>query len=354
MIRIAALTDHAYTPSSRFRVRQHIPALAAQGIAVTDFPRRWSTQSAGKLFPNQSIRSSVRKAAVAGGFEALNVAHTLKRVLASRHFDGTWASRELVIGYPTFESLVRSPLFYDIDDAVFLNPRTAIAVQRLLPAATAVLAGNEYLASYCRQYSQSVHVIPTAIDVHRYFPAPPPGDEEFVVGWSGTSSSFRFFLPIQERLGAFFRAHPEAVLKVCADRYPNELTALREHIRFEPWSAAREVEQIQSFHVGLMPLDDTEWTKGKCSYKFLLYASCAVPTICSPYGMNLEVLKLGKVGIPAVSAADWHEALEYCFAERASLRSLFPDCRTISVERFSADSVSRQIAALMLQRRAAP
>jgi glycosyltransferase involved in cell wall biosynthesis len=98
-----------------------------------------------------------------------------------------------------------------------------------------------------------------------------------------------------------------------------------------------------------MPLEDSEWSKGKCSYKFLLYASCAVPTITSPVGMNQDVLQLGRVGLPAATPAEWRDALEYCFARREALSAAFPDCRSVAVENFSAATVRAQIAGILRQ-----
>jgi hypothetical protein len=96
-----------------------------------------------------------------------------------------------------------------------------------------------------------------------------------------------------------------------------------------------------------MPLDDSEWTKGKCSYKFLLYAACAVPTICSPYGMNAEVLRMGRVGLAATTPQEWRDALEHGFAQRDTLGALFPDCRRIALEQFSATAVRARLGDLM-------
>ena len=347
MTRIAALTDHEFTPSSRFRIRQHIAGLAQHGLQVHDHPRRWSIENAARILPAASLRNPA-KAALAAGMEAINVVQSLARVVQARKFDATWLSREIAPGFPTFERHVGTPLFYDIDDAVFLNRGSAIGVRKLCSRAAVIFAGNEYLASYCRQYNSRVQVVPTAVDTDRYVPAGRPDRGTFVVGWSGSSSSFKFFAPLEPELADFFRQQPTARLKVCADRFPYELAQLAPYVDFEPWSPQREVAQIQSFDVGLMPLEDSEWSKGKCAYKVLLYAACGVPTICSPVGMNKEVLGLGRIGLAARSPSEWHDALQYCLDHRDELQSLFPDCRQVAVRRFSRPQVTGQLAAGML------
>jgi len=346
---IASLTDHLNTPSSRFRIRQHIDNLANQNINVTDLPRLYSTQSSGRFFPEIRIRSSILKFMTAGVFELLNIPNTLFRTLKSQSYDAVWISRELIIGYPSFEKIINNPIFYDIDDAVFLNNNiTVSSINRLITNAAVVFAGNEYLANYCSQYSSNVIIIPTAVDTDRFIELKRKStNQQFVVGWSGTSSSYKFFKPIEDTLVEFFKWKKDARLKICSDMFPFELRKLTEYIDYEPWSVDKEISQIQSFDVGIMPLEDSDWVKGKCSYKMLLYAACGIPTITSSYGMNKDVLSLGKIGLGCRDANEWRDALEYVYRSRDSLSSHFPDCRQVILKNFSLDVISGRIATAM-------
>ena len=349
MLNVASLTDHENTPSSRFRIRQFSAELHRRGISVTDFPRLYSTESAGRLFPSKKIRSSLPKLVTAGFYELLNLQNSLARVLQTRHYDATWISRELIIGYPSFERLVKRPFFYDIDDAVFLRGTAGSAgVKRLIESSQVVFAGNKYLADFCRQYSSNVLIIPTAVDIRRFSVRQPRQNDGLVLGWSGTSSSFGYFLQIEEVFVNFLKAHPGVVLKICSDRFPNELKSLAPYISFEPWSPSREVEQIQGFDVGIMPLENSQWVRGKCSYKMLLYGACGIPTITSSFGMNKDVLAMGRVGIGCESAGQWHDALEFVYESRKSLGAAFPDCRDVVAKNFSLDVVADQISRAML------
>lgn len=346
---IASLTDHANTPSSRFRIRQFNEELFRRGIKVTDFPRQYSTQSAGRFFPAKKIRSNLPKLLTAGFYELLNLQNTLARTLQTRHYDAAWISRELVIGYPTFEKLLCKPYFYDIDDAVFLRGKTGSAgVRKLIEASQVVFAGNKYLADFCRQYSSKVLIVPTAVDVDRFTIPAARTSDKLVLGWSGTSSSFAYFQPIEQVLVDFLKSHPDVLLKICSDRFPKELTNLARHIEFEPWSAAREVEQIQSFDVGIMPLENSKWVRGKCSYKMLLYCACGIPTITSSFGMNKDVLEMGRVGVGCEDASQWRDALAFVYESRKSLKAVFPDCRDVVVKNFSLEVVVDQISSAML------
>jgi glycosyltransferase involved in cell wall biosynthesis len=348
-IAVAAITDHANTPSSRFRIRQIIPALIDENIFVTDYPRKFSTQLAGQWYPDARIRSNSKKFILAAEFEALNLGNTLLRTLKSRKYDAAWVSRELVVGYPTFERFLNDTLLYDIDDAVFLGGSVhKRGVNSLIRQAKYVFAGNKYLADYCLQFSRNVLIVPTAVNTDRFFSLPiKNSSEKFVVGWSGTSSSFPYLLSIEKQLLAFFETHPAATLKICADRFPTELSSLSKYMVFEKWSSNDEVRQIQEFDVGLMPLENSEWIKGKCAYKMLLYASCGIPTIASNFGVNKEVLAMGKLGIACDSVDMWSDALNFVFENRDDLNSIFPDCRKVIEDNFSLTVVSRSISKAM-------
>lgn len=349
-LNIAALTDHLNTPSSRFRVRQYIENISQYGVEVTDFWRRYSTESAGRIFPDKKISKNIPKLLTAAYFELLNLQNSLSRVLLSRNYDAVWISREIVIGYPTFERLLKKPLIYDIDDAIFLGAKkNKLGVRRLIENSAVVFAGNDYLVDYCSQYSSKVLKVPTAVDTYRFvIPETKKNNEKFVVGWSGTSSSYKYFIPLERGFEKFFKEHPDAVLKICSDKFPIELPRLAPYIDFEYWSAAKEVDQIQSFDVGIMPLENSEWTKGKCAYKFLLYAACGIPVISSLYGMNKEVLALGRVGVGCESPEQWFEALNYFYESREILADIFPDCRQVVLDNFSIDIISRRISLAML------
>jgi len=345
-VHLAAFTDHQHTPSSRFRVRQFIPHLLTHGITVHDMPRKYSSELAGRFIPRGRIRTNPVKLIFAIGFEALNVGNTLSRVIESHHYNGSWVSRELLVGYPSFEGMLKKNLFYDIDDAVFLHGGVRNrGIIELIRNAKFVFAGNSYLADYCSQFSKNVLIIPTAVDVNRFTPRLRFTDRKsFVVGWSGTSTSFKYLLTIKDELRIFLTAHREAIFKVCADRFPSELEDLSKYISYEKWSSDLESDQIQQFDVGIMPLENSEWVKGKCAYKMLLYASCGIPTISSNFGMNKELLATGKLGIGCDSVGQWSEALNFMFQNRDRLAEMYPDCRDIIAEGYSLDVVSSRLA----------
>jgi len=274
----------------------------------------------------------------------LNIAHTLSRSLASNNYDATWISRELIIGYPSFERLLKKPLIYDIDDAVFLSRNSRSGIHCLIRNAFAIVAGNAFLADYCRQFNSSVQVIPTAVDVNKFKPSTLERlSNDMVIGWSGTSSSYKYFHPIADTLANFILDKPDVRLKFFSDRFPYELQVLHPHLEFELWSPNLEAEQLRSLDLGLMPIDNSEWSRGKCSYKMLLYAATGLPTICSNFGMNKELVDTYHIGLPADSPSEWRDQLEFCYRHKDCLQSLYPNCRSTVCKNFSLSIVQEKL-----------
>src|SRR5690606_29010059 len=134
-------------------------------------------------------------------------------------------------------------------------------------------------------------------------------------------------------------------LLVVADRAPSLPSMPTERIRFLAWSPEVEASALAEVDVGIMPLPDSEWARGKCSFKMLQYMSCAAAVIVSPVGMNAEVLSQGEIGHAAETADQWISALEELARDPAQARRMGEAGRTLILERYDLPIVSRQIAA---------
>jgi glycosyltransferase involved in cell wall biosynthesis len=328
-MKIAAFTDHWFTPSSRFRIRQYIPFLESNGIEVHDYAREYSTQTVVTSGNSKRIRESFSLIFKAVLHESSNLISRLQDSIESNESDAVWLSRQLVIGYPTFEILLRKPLIYDIDDAIFLSGKLEDYQFRLASQrATTVVAGNEYLAEEASKYNKNVHVIPTSVDTQRWKPLEAVDRHqdyrsgEFTVGWSGTSSSFKYFFPLEREIAKFIINNPSVKLVFMADRFPKELQILKPFVSFIEWSAENEVQFIQSLNVGLMPIANDMWAMGKCAYKCLLYAACGIPVVMTPVGVNKKILSQSDVGIGPNSPSEWYEALQFLFDDQLHGRQL--------------------------------
>lgn len=305
---MTALTGSANQPSSRFRVRQHLPRLAAQGVDVTDVQPRIDRHA--DLLPPRLNRVRALR------WPTKALTHVVKAASrgpdAARTYQGdvTWLQRELVPGVPSWEPLLRRPMVLDVDDAIWLSPPAGKAMARTLArAADVVVAGNRYLAEWFGPHARRLEILPTAVDTERYTPRPRADEGRFVIGWIGTSSNLGFVREIAPALQAVLQARPEAELHVVSNAPPDLPGVPPERVRFVRWSPDVEVSALQAFDVGLMPLADEPWTRGKCAFKMLQYMACGQPVVVAPVGMNADVLDKAELGFAARTRSDWSEAL---------------------------------------------
>lgn len=349
-MKIATFTDHISTPSSRFRIRQFFHLLEESGITVHDYYRRLSTQTAASSNGDIRIRNSLSLTVKAVMHESTNILSRFYTTIESNKYDAIWLSRQLIIGYPSFERLIRKPLIYDIDDAVYLTGPAAYHQFKISSQmACEVIAGNDYLAEECSKYCQNVSVVPTAVDTHRWKPSEKNIIKEcasttnFRIGWSGTSSSYKYFIPIEREILKFILDYPSVRLLFMADRFPSELKLLSPFITFYKWSTQDEVAFIQSLDVGLMPISDDKYSNGKCAYKMLLYAACGVPSVVTPTGVNKKILEQSHVGFGPNTPEEWYESLVSLYADRSLVKILGENAVDLVRREYSIDICAPKI-----------
>ncbi|HYG49429.1 MAG TPA: glycosyltransferase family 4 protein [Flavobacteriales bacterium] len=228
-------------------------------------------------------------------------------VIACKRYDAVFVQREAIMTRTTmFERLMakRRPLIYDFDDAIWKmdvseanqnlkwmkNPKKTA---RLIKHAALVIAGNNYLADYARQFNQNVWVIPTTVDTETFRPAPKQ-TEKIIIGWSGSKTTIKHFelaVPVLKKIKT--RMGEKIGIRVIGEAsYTNEALT----ITGMAWKAQTEVSDLNDFHIGIMPLPDDEWSKGKCGLKGLTYMALEIPTIMYAIGVNTEIIEHGVNG----------------------------------------------------------
>jgi len=331
------------TPSQRFRIEEFLPYLREQGIEV-DFSWALSADDAKTFYGQVPLVEKGKVVARAGWRQARRVAPHLLR----KRYDVVFVQREsFFLGGPWLEWLATrsTPMIYDFDDAIWVhqisasNKRFAFLknvnkVPRLVELANTVFAGNPYLANWARGYNGNVRVVPTTIDTEVYKPGPRRIDEGPVtIGWSGSVTTVEHFLtalPALTRVKA--RLGEKIQFKVIGDaKYRYEPLG----IVGEGWRADTEVSELQKIDIGLMPLPDTEWARGKCGLKGLQYMALGIPTLMSPVGVNSEIVRDGENGFLPRSEDEWVERL--CqLVEDAPLRRRLGDAgRKTVVDEYS-------------------
>jgi glycosyltransferase involved in cell wall biosynthesis len=327
-LRVAAFTGGALQPAARLRVRQYVAPLKALGI---DLDESWPGLGA---FPPR--RHALRPVWLVG-----TLAQRLPRIALGWRADVTLLQREMVSTLPTLEGCTRRPRLVDIDDSVHLH-RGGWAAKRLAALADLVVVGNPFLAEIWRRWNPRVEILPTPVDTDLYAERPFP--DRPTIGWIGSAGNLHYLAAIAPALRRIVERFPATEIAVCCDR-PVELPGLA--VRHVPWSEAAEADFLASLTVGLMPLADGPWERGKCSLKMLQYMAAGRPCVVSPVGMNAELLQQGELGLAASSADEWTEALSSLIVDRDAAARLGAAGRRVAVAHYSVALLAPRLAELL-------
>jgi len=242
----------------------------------------------------------------------------------------------------TVERFIARPYVFDVDDAIWLHMR-GNSFADFSRNASLVIAANSFIAEELRPYNRKVVIIPTGVDADRFIPNHLISKEKVIV-WSGSSGGIKYLVDVVEALKRFFLSFPDWHLRVISDRPPDELEKLLGYIEFVRWSPDIEVTGLQTAAIGIMPLADTEWEKGKASYKMLTYMSVALPIVASPVGMNNEVHDIDRgTGYLAATLDDWVENLSSLAEDEAMRRDMGMRGRKVILQHFSNEIIQAKL-----------
>jgi glycosyltransferase involved in cell wall biosynthesis len=333
VVRVAAFTGGRTTSSPRFRVRQYIGPLKEQATELNEFPARF-----GSWPPSQK--------AIWPLWAPATLVDRIPGVMKSHQCDITLLQREMVSTFVTLERFTKAPRILDIDDAVWLNRNAEKSFAALSRMCEAVICGNNFIADNVVRWNPELITLPTAVDTGRFRPTKAPADatRKKIIGWSGLYAGSKYLLSIESALARTLDKHKDAILRVVSDVRPRFRVIDPARVEYIRWSEQNEVATIQQMSVGLMPLDDSLWSRGKCSYKMLLYMACGVPVVVSPVGMNNEVLALGSVGFGPRSDSEWVDSISYLLENPGPAALMGAEGRRIIEEHFSLEVLSPRLA----------
>ncbi len=321
-MRVLALTDDPGDPSARYRLVQFAPAAARDGVAivVVRLPRR--TPERARLFGALPPHDLV----------------VLHRVL-------------LAAGETRQLRRAAGRLAYDVDDALPFRPtaegagrssRRSARFRRLCEAADLVVAGNEWIASLARPDARAVAVVPTAVDLARY-PAGPAGGDGRALVWIGQPATAPYLAAIARALGRVARERPGTRLRVIGAGDAPLVPGLEVEAR--TWAEATEVKDLRTADVGLAPLPDDPWTRGKCGLRLLQYLAASLPAVASPVGVQSGIVRDRETGRLAASEDEWAAALGDLLGDPEARRRLGAAGRALVEERYSVAAVWPQVRA---------
>lgn len=303
-------------PSQRFRFEQYVPLLKERGYEADFFP--FIDQELNSLLYSKGY--FLKKAF----YLSLAFFKRFADVFRIRKYDAVFLAREACfLGPPVFEYLIlkvfKMKMIFDFDDAIWL-PNYSEANRMwswlkfpqktnfFLKNASAVIAGNKYLAEYARRYNSNVHIIPTTIDTgYHANEKVHVKKDRIVIGWTGSDTTIKYLEREKEMVFSMLEKYPDILEFRVISNKPSALQHPR--ITFVPWSMKTEVEDLAAFDIGIMPLPDDEWAKGKCGFKGLQYMSLGIPAVVSPVGVNTEIIQHGKNGFFAGTPQEWCSVL---------------------------------------------
>ncbi|HEX5053015.1 MAG TPA: glycosyltransferase [Planctomycetota bacterium] len=358
---------HDLSPAARYRAVQFVPLLEAAGLRCRLWPAR-----PGKYFTAgadwQSLHARWPHLAMVkahlGHWRQQRARRSDFRALAGRGV--VFLQRDLM-ALPGSRLERELPLYnrhivFDFDDAIFVQPPWARGPGRdgidralrdkiagICALSTAVIAANDHLAAFARQHTANVHVVPTVLCTDEFRPAAKPvPNARPVVGWVGTSGNLHYLRQIGPALQALAARRPFVLRIVCNRVDAAALHGLPDDLEFVEWRAEGEVERIQQFDVGIMPLDDDDWAAGKAGFKMVQYMACGVPFAASPVGANPATGGAdGECGRYATTTAEWVERLDELLADATLRAQLGGNGRQRAVRRFDRRVHAATIAAIL-------
>jgi len=333
-------------PSQRFRFEQYFETLTQAGHSyqVQTFLNSHAWQHFSKS--NMLMKSL---AVVKGFFKRILILFTVPG------YDRVFIHREATpIGPPLFEwvlaKLLRKKIIYDFDDAIWLTDKpiesTLLRIIKFRSKVATICrwsyrvsAGNEYLCNFAREYSFRVHLNPTIIDTDLlHNPALYKVDKKsgtVVIGWTGSYSTLKYLEALEPVLTELEQKYHHLEFLVIADQKPQ--LALK-NLRFIPWSVNSEISSLLESDIGLMPLPDDKWAKGKCGFKALQYMALELPTAVSPVGVNTSIVDHGVNGFFCTTPQEWIQYLSMLIEDKFLREQMGKRGRQKVIDQFSVDS----------------
>lgn len=322
--------------SSRMRSYQYFPYLEKAGMKVTVKPF-FDDDYLKDFYAGKRNVVAVLKSYLKRFFVLFSVLKYDKIVLEKEFFPFLPAFAEWMLKVIGIKYIV------DYDDAIFHNYDLSsnpvikkflgTKIANVMRYSGTVVAGNQYLADYaCKSGAKNVQIIPTVIDLYRYPVKEHSVSEKFIVGWIGTKTTFeKHLLPCKQWIRDLQSQDSDIQFNIVG---VTEDMDLGKNVNYIQWTEETEVSEILKMDIGLMPLQDSEWEKGKCAYKLIQYAACGIPGVASDVGMNKEVCINSVTGFIATETNGWIEKIQFLKSEKQKRSQMGENARTLVSSKF--------------------
>jgi glycosyltransferase involved in cell wall biosynthesis len=356
MARILFITPSPIqSASERYRIYQFLPYLERAGFSCTVRP-----------FATRALHRAIQMERLAPKLLLTPFCY-LRRMLdlpAISGYDAVVVHRGIFpFPWPALEKMVirrHTKVIFDFDDAIHIGHRDTAAtkypwiykfkygpgVNGMLSHCAHIIAGNRTLAEHALQFNPHVSIVPTVVDLDQYTFRPPRTQSgQLTVGWVGSRSTSPYLLEIEPALRQLSEAHPGKIrFRLYGD--PQRKLNLR---NFEslPFTLASEIEDLRAMDIGIMPVPDNDWTRGKCAFKAIQYMALGIPTVTSPVGMARELVQNNGNGYWARTPEEWFERLNLLVTDAQLRRRFSEEGRKTVVARYSVQAWGSRFVTLL-------
>lgn len=349
-MKVLFITPYPYNsaPSQRFRFEQYFRFFKEQNIQYNQEPfldeKTWTV-----FYKKGNLHKKIW-----GILKGIIRRHAI--IFKFNRYDFLFIHREACfIGPAYFEwlysKIFRKKIIFDFDDAIWLRDvseannslawlKRSKKTNNIIGYASMVIGGNHYLVEFAKTHNQNCYVIPTTIDLAYHqinsLSNRIETNEKIVIGWTGsvtTNRHFEMLLPVLKKIVV---KYPDKIEFRTISNKETEHSGLP--VRFKKWEKETEIQDLASFDIGIMPLPDDEWAKGKCGLKGLQYMALEIPTIMSPVGVNTEIIKDGMNGFLASTEDEWIDMLSKLIESRELREKIGKEGRRTVVEKYSVEA----------------
>jgi glycosyltransferase involved in cell wall biosynthesis len=348
--------------SERYRIYQFLPYLERAGFACTVRP--FATRALHRAIQREKLASKLILTPLGYMRRALQLS-TISQ------YDAVVVHRGIFpFPWPALERMIirrHAKVIFDFDDAIHVGHKDVAAtkypwiyklkygpgVNEMLYHCAHVIAGNRTLADHALQFNSQVSIIPTVVDLDHYaYQSPRASSDVLSIGWVGSRSTSPYLLEIESALQRLSEAHPNKIrFQIFGDP---ERTLNLPHFSSSSFSLATEIEDLRTIDIGIMPMPDNDWTRGKCAFKAIQYMALGIPTVVSPVGMTTELVENNVNGFWARTPQEWFETLNQLVSD-AQLRRRFSEAGRETIEsRYSLQAWAPRLAELLQRVLVAP